>query len=299
MRRLHVVYNPKSQRGKFAGQMDKLIGTAQKHGFQVSFYRLGGVRRDAENMLAGLDDQSVVIAAGGDGTLQMVASAFVKHDLDLPIGLLPYGTSNDFGDFLGLDTDINNLFSHLESGMIQPIDLGFAGDSCFVNVFSAGQLTRTSHEVERRYKNQLGMLAYYLHGVGNLPRITPFRLRVRGQLNLELNCLLFLATNGGSAGGFRNLAPRARLDDGLLEIIIVRECSWAEMAGVFWGVLRGEHQNNPSVVYTQASSLEIIGPDDIATDVDGEWGPALPTTLRVLPARLRLIGPTTGQVNLD
>jgi YegS/Rv2252/BmrU family lipid kinase len=269
-------------------QLDRLVKQAQYHGYRVSLYRLSGCAEDANKIFEGLLDSAVVIAAGGDGTLQLVVNAMVRWDLDYRIGLLPYGTSNDFADHLGLKTDPAYLFACLESHKIRRVDVGKAGHRCFINVFSAGRLIRSSHQVERAYKDHLGMLAYYIHSMNNL-NIAPFRIRLRGDIATELNCLLFLALNGGSAGGIRNLAPEASLEDGKLDFIIIRECSLPEVAGVILGVLRGEHQNNPSVIYTKASQVEVSGTNDIETDIDGERGPGLPLRLEVLPKRIGLI----------
>lgn len=289
MREMRVIYNPKSQRGRFATHLDRLVEQAQFHGYRISLYRLSGSPDDANKIFAGLNDSAAVVAAGGDGTLQLVVNAMVGRDLDYRIGLLPYGTSNDFADYLGLKTDPAYLFTCLENHKIRRVDVGKAGHRCFINVFSAGHLTRTSHQVDRTYKDHLGMLAYYIHGMNSLPKIAPFHLRLQGEIEMELNCLLFLALNGGSAGGFRNLAPEASLEDGKLDVIIIKECSLPEVAGVVLGVLRGEHQNNPSVIYIKASQIEVSGSTDIETDIDGERGPGLPLRLDVLPKRIGLI----------
>ena len=238
----------------------------------------------------GLGDCSVLVACGGDGTLQLAANAMVDSDMDIPIGLLPYGTSNDFADSLGLTTSPDKLMKFLDTDNIDYIDLGRIGEKCFVNIFCAGTITKTSHSVDRAFKDHLGMLAYYLHSVGNLPRIAPFKLTLKGDVQETLSCLLFLALNSTGGGGFKNLAPQANLNNGTLDVIAIRECSLTEMAGVFLGVLRGEHHNNPSVLYTKASSFEVHGADDVETDMDGERGPALPVKISVLPGRLRIIG---------
>jgi len=290
MRELRVVYNPKARRGRFIYQVDSLVKSAQARGFRVSLYRVTGQDDGHQQMLQGLGDCSILVACGGDGTLQLAANALVKHDLDIPLGLLPYGTSNDFADSMGLTTDPDSLMKFIDTENIGPVDLGRIGDQCFVNVFSAGQITKVSHEVERAFKDHLGMLAYYLHSVGHLPRIAPFNLELRGDIEESLPCLLFLALNSTSAGGFKNLAPKAHINDGMVDIIAVRECSFSEMAGVFWGVLRGEHFNHPAVLYCKANSVEVRGPEQVATDIDGERGPSLPVRIDVLPGRLQMLG---------
>ncbi|HCX79199.1 MAG TPA: hypothetical protein DG577_07285, partial [Firmicutes bacterium] len=211
MREMRVIYNPKARRGRYITQFDKLAEAAQFRGFRLSLYRLSGQQTDIERMLAGLHDNSVLVTCGGDGTLQMAANALVAKDINIPVGVLPYGTSNDFADSLGLTTDLDSLLEYIDTGNIYSVDLGMAGSKVFVNVFSAGQIIKASHEVERAYKDLLGMLAYYLHTVGQLPKITPFRLNLRGDIEESFNCLLFLAVNSTNAGGFKNLAPAADL----------------------------------------------------------------------------------------
>jgi YegS/Rv2252/BmrU family lipid kinase len=290
MQEMRVIYNPKSRRGRVVSQFDKLAEAAQYRGFRLSLYRLSGKQADNEEMLSGLQANSVLIASGGDGTLQVVANALVAKEMNIPVGILPYGTSNDYADSLGINTNISRLLGYIDRGDLEPVDLGVAGSKIFVNVFSAGQIIKASHEVDRAYKDLLGMLAYYLHTVGQLPKIAPFRLHLRGDIEESFNCLLFLALNSTNAGGFKNLAPTANLSDGKLTIVAIRECSISEMASVFFRVLRGEHENHPAVLCTKISSLFIEGPEDVATDIDGEKAENFPTKISVLPRRMLVFG---------
>lgn len=290
MRELRVVYNPKSRRGKFIASIDKFLELAQHRGFRVSMYRLSGQQDDVHKILIGLGEDSILVVCGGDGTMQLGVDAIIDNDFDIPMGLLPFGTSNDFADSIGLTTNPKTLMNYIDTDNVGPVDVGRVGDRCFVNVFSAGQLIKSSHEVDRAFKNQLGMLAYYLHSVGQLPKITPFNLTLSGDIQERFSCLLLLVLNSTSAGGFRNLAPDANLQDGYLDIIAVRECSIPEMAGILFGALRGEHIRNPYVLYAKAANLVVSGPQDVATDIDGEYGPNLPVRIKVLPRRLQLLG---------
>lgn len=287
---MRVVYNPKSRRGRFITRLDRLTELAQHRGFRVSLYRLSGQETDSDRLLLGLGDNSIIIIAGGDGTLQIAVDATIRHDLNIPLGLLPFGTSNDFADSLGLTNNATTLMEFIDNGNVGPVDVGRTGDRHFINVFSAGQIIKASHEVERAYKDHLGMLAYYLHSVGQLPSMEPFTLTLEGDIQDSFECLLFLALNSTGAGGFRNLAPTANLNDGRLDIIAIRECSISEMAGIFFGVLRGEHPRNPAILYAKASTLVVKGPKHVATDIDGERGPAFPVRISVLPGRLQLLG---------
>ncbi|MGI6363049.1 MAG: diacylglycerol/lipid kinase family protein [Bacillota bacterium] len=290
MHEMRIIYNPKARRGRVVSHFDKLAEAAQYRGFRLSLFRLSGQPDDIEKMLSGLQDNSVLIASGGDGTLQAVANALVAKDINIPVGILPYGTSNDFADSLGISTDIKKLLGFIDRGDLYPVDLGMAGSTVFVNVFSAGQIIKASHEVERAYKDLLGMLAYYLHTVGQLPKIAPFPVHLQGDIEESFNCFLLLVLNSTNAGGFKNLAPAADLSDGKLTVIAIRECSFPDMASVFFRVLRGEHENHPAVLCAKISSLAIDGPQDVATDIDGERAESLPTKISVLPRRMLVFG---------
>lgn len=293
MRQMRVVYNPLARRGRYVVQFDRLAEAAQLRGFCLSLYRLTGQKIDAEQMLLGLTDSSVLVACGGDGTLQLVANAQVSNDMHIPVGVLPYGTSNDFADSLGLSTDLSKLIEYIDCDNVGLVDLGQAGATCFINVFSAGQIIKASHEVERAYKDSLGMLAYYLHTVGQLPGLTSFPLNLKGDISEDFDCLLLIIINSTNAGGFKNIAPDADVKDGKLNVIAVKECSFPEMASIFFRVLRGEHRNHPAVLCATIEQLEIGGPNDVSTDTDGEKAAQLPLAIRVLPRRLPIFGAAT------
>lgn len=290
MHELRVVYNPKARRGRFTAQFDRLAKAAQARGYRLSLYRLSGQKEDLDQILLGLGDNSLLVTCGGDGTLQLVASALVANDMNIPVGVLPYGTSNDFADSLGLSTHLDRLLNYIDTDNLFPVDLGMAGPRCFINVFSAGQLIKASHEVERGQKDLLGMLAYYLYGIGQLPKMAPFPLIFRGDLEESFNCQILLVVNSTNAGGLKNIAPKSDISDGLLNVVAIRECSVSKLASLFFKVLRGDHLNHPLVIYAKIRHLEIEGPSDVETDIDGERAPKLPITIRVLPQRLQIFG---------
>lgn len=290
MRELRVVYNPKARRGRFTTQFDRFAREAQARGFRLSLYRLSGQAEDVDKILLGLGDSSILVTCGGDGTLQLAASAQVAKDMDIPVGVLPYGTSNDFADSLGLSVHLDRLLNYIDTENVYPVDLGMAGPHCFVNVFSAGQLIKASHEVQRGQKDLFGMLAYYLHGIGQLPKMAPFPLTLRGDIENDLICQLLLVVNSTNAGGLKNVAPKADLSDGFLNIIAIKECPLPKLGGLFFNILRGEHLNHPLVTFAKAARLDIEGPPTVETDIDGEKGPCMPLKIRVLPQRLKIFG---------
>ncbi|PKM81262.1 MAG: hypothetical protein CVU89_09595 [Firmicutes bacterium HGW-Firmicutes-14] len=96
--------------------------------------------------------------------------------------------------------------------------------------------------------------------------------------------------NGRSAGGFRLAAPYASVDDGLLEIIILKSCTLMEFMPLFLQIQTGEHINNEKVTYFRAGELTIECDTKIATDLDGEEDPGFPLQIKCLPRKLKILG---------
>ncbi|MDZ5038486.1 diacylglycerol kinase family protein, partial [Clostridium perfringens] len=110
-----------------------------------------------------------ILIAGGDGTIDNVVNAMAKSGISIPIGILPVGTANDFGKFLGMPSDIGKACKQILSSEVTSVDLGSINDKYFVNVASTGLFTDVSQKTDVNLKNTIGKLAYYLKGLEELP----------------------------------------------------------------------------------------------------------------------------------
>ncbi|MNC24423.1 Diacylglycerol kinase [compost metagenome] len=100
--------------------------------------------------------------------------------------------------------------------------------------------------------------------------------------------MLFLIANTNSVGGFEKLAPGARIDDGLLDVIAVKKCNLAEFVRLVRLALRGEHLQDKKVVYFRTDAMDVISPGHVQLNLDGELGGELPGRFRILPQHLRI-----------
>lgn len=100
---------------------------------------------------------------------------------------------------------------------------------------------------------------------------------------------MFLISNSSSIGGFKKLAPDADVLDGLIDVLIIRDSDVAELANIFFNVLRGDHINHSNVVYFKTESITITTNKDVPIDIDGEYGGKLPATFEVVPKGMKLI----------
>jgi len=283
---LKLLYNPLLPHDAVA----KFVHSAEEEGFRVGATPLKqGVLQKALQVYP--RDTSAIVVAGGDGSLNWVANSIIKQEqLTPPLAVLPLGTSNDFSRQLVGKFSMEKMLHALKQGKTRSVDVGCLNNSFFLNVAGGGLLVDVAHKTSPDLKLRLGMLAYYIEGARSFPTYKPFTLNIQIEgKQEEIEAVLFLILNSTGAGGLYNLAPHALLDDGKFDILVVKNTGLPGLITLLPQLLKGTHINSPQISYFQAERLEIEGPSDLDTDTDGEIGPPLPLSLRVLPRRLEFI----------
>ncbi|TDT60888.1 YegS/Rv2252/BmrU family lipid kinase [Fonticella tunisiensis] len=290
MKRAKLIYNPYSGDRSFRYELDQVLERMQAGGYELTIHRTMSVE-DIYNTLKVSNDYDCILASGGDGTINHVINAMLKNGVDLPVGILPSGTANDFGGHIGIPKNIGKACDIITGGKISRIDLGIINDRYFVNVASAGLLTDVSQKIDINMKNTLGKLAYYIKGIEQIPnfRAIPIKIRHEGKI-IEEMIYLFLILNGSTAGGFK-LAPDSTANDGMLNLIAIKACNIVELFNLFIRMLKGEHLGSNNIIYLKGKEFTIECSDDIETDIDGETGPSFPLNITVSPQRLRIFVP--------
>ena len=224
-----------------------------------------------------------VIAAGGDGTLHAVINWLKKNSIELPVGVIGSGTSNDFAAYLHLDDE--KLFDAVAEGRTRPVDLGLVnGAEYFINVTSAGVFTSIAHEVDSRLKNFLGKSAYYLRGLGELKNFKPITFDITADdKKFSVEAFLFLVLNSPSVAGFKNISSAAQIDDGLLNFLALKKCSVSSLVTLAKKILAGESVDGDENIFSvQAKTFKISSSAKLTSDLDGEAGDPLPLKIDTL-----------------
>lgn len=286
MKKLKLIYNPMSGAKSFKDDIDLCIGILQKGGYEVTIFR-SEKRGDIERHIAEMDSNIDVLAvSGGDGTINIAINALLERGLDIPIAVIPSGTANDFARFLNIKTrDSRSACEAVARGNTIRADLGLVNGKAFVNVCGGGLLTNVSQHIDIDFKNSFGKLAYYIKGAGELANMETMPLRITNSNEvIEDDFYLFLALNSSGAGSFDKLSPEASITDGKLDFFAVRGCPVLELPSVFLKILRGEHLNDPRILFFTDNYIKIENLSDNEafneTDVDGEAGPDLPVVIR-------------------
>jgi lipid kinase YegS len=235
-----------------------------------------------------------VIAGGGDGTINAVVNALVgkgKKKPKVSMGVLPLGTANDFAHGLGLPCD--DLKQCLEIACTReakPIDVGRANKRSFINVTSGGFGAEITATTPVGMKKALGGGAYTIMGLIKAFGLEPYkgRLLIPGQEPIEGSMLFMAVGNSRLAGGGFEVAPKAKLDDGLLDLAVVSEASGAELMQLSKELETPDNPDNKVLRYWQLPEFTIETQREVHFNLDGE--PTTETKLHfsVLPKHLRV-----------
>lgn len=287
-KKILLYYNAYSGSGVFKNNLDHIVDRCQQAGYQVVPVRAAkGIVIDDVLSEINQEQFSRIIAAGGDGTVNLCVNAMVRHDIHLPLAILPAGTANDFAYYFELPSEIDYQLDIALGEKTTKADVGVVNDRCFVNVAALGALIDVSQKTDPNLKNAIGTLAYYLKAVTEIPQIRalPVKLTTPEQI-YEENIYFMVVMNGESAGGFRKLSPESNMNDGKLDVIAFKKMPIVELAPLLFEVVHGRHPNNKHVLYFQTDKLTIESEEDISTDIDGEHGETLPLNFSVLNKRL-------------
>ena len=155
------LYNPESGKGKIARNVGCISTIFQAYGYDVTPQRIDFTA----NPFDGNETIDLMVVAGGDGTVNYAVNAMKRKGLDIPIGVIPAGTANDFAGAVGMSREPLEAARQIASGSVERVDCGRVNDLYFVNIFSFGIFTTTSQRTPDERKHKIGKLAYIIEGV--------------------------------------------------------------------------------------------------------------------------------------
>lgn len=291
MKRVKFIYNPFSGEGVVSKNLDIIIKKYQEKGYSIVPFRIS----TEQSLLTAFTDIDSsyhhILGAGGDGTINQIINIMKSQNLDIPLAILPVGTANDFAKYIGMPSDISLACDKILEGEIKEIDLGKANDRYFINVFSFGLFTDVSHKTPTHLKNTLGKLAYYLNGIKELPSFKKLDIKVTSDdFFYEGNALIFFTFNGRTAGNI-NISYKSEINDGLLDIIIVKGENIRSTLLSLFEFLKLEHLEKPKdIIHFKSSNFKVEYTDSkLSSDIDGEPGPSSPIEIRCIKNGLKLI----------
>ena len=293
--------------------MDKWAATASEFRshfgpFNVEFTKHAGDAIDIADAAA-KSGRKFIIACGGDGTINEVANGILGSGVDVELGVLPSGTGGDFRRTLGLPLTTREAAAALRDGSSRTIDAGrvtfqdFEGNTVsryFLNVSSLGL---AAHIIKRVKSAKVfdwvphdairGKANFAFSTLREVLDITPDNIRVRidGGEERTIQTINFCVANSRFFGGGMMIAPDAKLNDGLLDIVNIGDISTAKILLNAYTLYRGTHQRLDEVKSMTAGRIEVSAADpsdEILLETDGEMPGKLPATFEIVPNAIRV-----------
>ena len=217
-----------------------------------------------------------IIAGGGDGTINAVARALIgdgKAKPDVTLGVMPLGTANDFARGCELPTD--DLTECLRIACTREgreIDVGLLNGRPFINVASLGFGAEITATTPVQLKKALGGGAYTLMGMAKALSLTPYpgRFLVPGEDPLDASMFFMAVGNNHFAGGGFDIAPLAKLDDGLLDVTAIRGDGGLNLSGLKKEFDDPMNPDNKYIAYRQLPEFTIESDQKLHCNLDGE-----------------------------
>lgn len=294
MKRARIIYNPTSGREVFKKHLPEVLEKLEVAGYETSCHATtceGDATLAAKNAVErGFD---IIIAVGGDGTLNEVVSGVSPFENRPKVGLIPMGTTNDFARAVHIPRNIEEAVDIIIQGDTLPVDVGLLnGERYFINIAAGGRITELTYEVPSKMKTMLGQLAYYVKAVEMIPSIKASHMRIEydGEV-FDGNAMMFLCGLTNSVGGFEKLAPDASINDGYFTLIVLKKVSLPEFIQLAAMALRGEHLNDDRVIYKKASVVKVTTENEVHLNLDGEYGGDAPATFENLKRHIEIFVP--------
>ncbi len=291
---IRLLVNPAAGRGRALRRLDAATRALARVGpiDVVRTERSGDEARLA--LEAAHDGVRALVVLGGDGTVSRVGGALATAGADTPLGILAAGTGNDFAKSLGAPVhDYAAMAERIALGETRRVDVGRLGGRPFVNAAGFGFDVAVLERMTRA-RWLRGDALYIAAALAELFRFGGVEARVRvapGALDERARWLLVVIANGQWFGGSFRIAPAAGLDDGRLDLVLVRDASARQRARLFAAAPFGKHVDLPGVTCQRVADGLVETDGHAACELDGERH-ALDchlATIDVLPAALVVV----------
>lgn len=292
-KRARVIYNPTSGRELLKSKMIDILGVFEKAGYETSAYATTPAPNSAKNeaIRAAKEGFDLVVAAGGDGTINEVVNGLAPLKKRPKMAIIPGGTTNDFARALRIPRDdpVAAAKVVLKDETFK-MDIGQANQNYFMNIAGGGLLTELTYDVPSDLKTVFGYLAYLVKGAELLPRIKPIKMDLKydgGHFRGKASMFLLAMTN--SIGGLERVVPNASLDDGEFTLIIVKISNLLQIIQLLTEAINGKHLNDPRVIIQKTSKL-VAKPinNKMEINLDGEYGGNAPMTFKNLKQHIEV-----------
>lgn len=273
-KKLLLVVNPCSGRAKMHTELLKVVEILSGADYAVTVYPTKH-KGDATEYVSKLSssEYDLIVACGGDGTLNEVITGIMHSGVDLPLGYIPSGTLNEWSSGLNISRNIETAARDIINGKKISLDIGKFKDKYFSYTASFGAFTSASYSTPQNIKNLLGQVAYFFGGLKSLSDIKPLHLKFTFGNNIIDGDFLFGAiSNSLSVGGIVKYDKAAvELNDGEFEILLIRKPdNILKLQPIIDGILKRDFSRE-GIEFFRTDKLTVESKENVSFTLDGEF----------------------------
>jgi len=287
---LAILVNPHSAGGKALKLLPRVEQALDERRVDFRVQHTKGLEQGTEQALLAVEAGELPVVMSGDGLLGSVGGAMAGAET--PLGIIPGGRGNDLARVLGIPSEPEQAVETILAGQSRQIDVGEANGKRFLGIVSVG-FESVANRLANETKFLRGNLVYAYAGVRTLLGWKPARFTIRvDDERTRLTGYSVNVANSSCFGGGMYVAPDARLDDGLFDVVTIGEVGKLQYLGNLPKVFKGTHVEKDEVRVFRAQHLELTASRPFEVYADGEHLTDLPAKLRVLPRALKVLVPS-------
>lgn len=284
-----LIVNPASGGGSAGTQLPNYTAELERLGVPHTVTVTRSIEHARELGAEAAAAGHVAVAVGGDGLVSAVAAGLVERAGTL--GILPGGRGNDFARVLGISREGVGACQTLAAGQTTKVDLGSVSGRTFVGIATCG-FDSDANRIANEAKHVSHKLVYAYGGIRALIPWKPatFQLTLDG-VQRELYGYNVAVANSAAYGSGMYLAPNARTDDGLFDVVMIGDAPKLDYLSHLPDVFKGTHVGLPMIEIVRAQQVEITASRPFALYADGDPLADLPVKISMLPGAINVIVP--------
>ena len=272
MKKCLLIINPCSGKLKIQNELLDIIKILNENEYSTEV-QITLSHNHAREIAKDINDKDLIICSGGDGTLNQVVSGMIDGNVNIPLGYIPSGSTNDYANTLGLSFNMKESVNNIVAGKPHALDVGcFNKEDYFNYVASFGIFTAASYNTPQTSKNMFGNLAYLFSGIADIANSKPIQLACEMDgVRVDGEYILGLVLNTTSVAGIMKLNTiDVDLSDGLFEVILIKNPKdLNEYNRIFDGLINCKF-SDPVFTFAKAKNISFYFNTDISWSLDGE-----------------------------
>lgn len=290
-----MIVNSRNRKSQFSARLIDVCSALSKKGYEIEI-AMTQKKYDVYRIIAQRShDVSLLVVAGGDGTIHEVTNALGDLKDKPEIMYFPTGTVNDFGHSLKIPMNLNGQLSILRKHNVKRVDSGSIGDKFFNYICAFGPFTRASYMTPHAEKNKFGKFAYYRRIIDEIPALAKsyyMEIEVDGE-RIEGYFTYALIINSTSVAGFRHFMKEDSIDDGYFNLVLVSKANAKAFALGIKHLIAGMKDNvsDEHYYFKKFKELKIVTDEKIRWTLDGEKGPVGSIDVKVIPGNIAILAP--------